>query len=244
MSLERMDAYKVLWPAVRAGLDRKFDREVLGTENIPDTPAIYAPNHIRFEDSPLVAVSYTEATGIPMRFAAKQEYFDGRGMNDKGKYGRTIRWVVEHARMIPVDREGINLRAFQELQAQVQDRLEHGDAVALHPEGTRSEDGRLHKFKSGAARMAIALSVPIVPVGVVYTTSTNERKAHATIQFGEPVMPEEYKSAPYSLLPGRQKAEHLIQTIENRVADMTGMDQTGTFAQLRKLRHLRDDRRE
>jgi len=244
MSHEKADYYKPLAPVFRFGLDRKFERDVSGIENIPDQPAIYAPNHIRFEDSLLVATSYTEATGIPMRFAAKQEYFDGKGMDDKGKLGRTVRWIMEHGRMIPVDREASSPRAFQHLQEQVGDRLSHGDAVALHPEGTRSEDGRLHKFKSGASRIALTYGVPIVPVGIVYSKYSNNRKTHVSIEFGQPVMPDEYKHLPYTLLPGRQKAEHLIQVVEDRVSDITGMPQSGTFAQLRKLRHLGEERRQ
>lgn len=243
MSHEKADYYKALSPVFRFGLDRKFDRSVEGIENIPDQPAIYTPNHIRFEDSLLVATSYTEATGIPMRFAAKQEYFDGKGLDDRGKFGRSLRWIMEHGHMIPVDREAASPRAFQELQRQVGDRLENGDAVALHPEGTRSEDGKLHKFKSGASRIALAYSAPIVPVGIVYSQYSNNRKTHVDIEFGRPVMPEEYARMPYTLLPARQKAEHLIQVVEDRVSDITGMPQSGTFAQLRKLRHLRDDRR-
>ena len=242
MSQEKADYYKTLYPVFKFGLDRKFDRSVTGIENIPEEAAIYAPNHIRFEDSLLVAASYTEATDIPMRFAAKQEYFDGKGLDDKGKFGRSIRWIMEHGRMIPVDREASSPRAFQTLQEAVGDRLENGDAVALHPEGTRSSDGRLHKFKSGASRIALAYSAPIVPVGIVYSKYSNNRKTHVDIEFGRPVMPSEYTHLPYTILPGRQKAEHLIQVVEDRVSDMTGMPQSGTFAQLRKLRHLGEER--
>ena len=143
--------------------------------------------------------------------------------------------------MIPVDRESKNIRAYQELEAAVRTRIENGDSTALHPEGTRSEDGRLHKYKSGAARIAIALSIPIVPVGLVYADYSNRRKTHVDVIFGKPVMPEEYHRLPYSVLPNRQKAEHLIQVVENRVADLTGMSQTGTFAQLRKHRNPEAD---
>lgn len=236
----KADFYKGLYPLFKFGLDMKFDREVSGTENIPDQPAIYVPNHIRLADSPLVAASYTEATGLPMRFVAKQEYFDGKGVDDNGKYGKTMQWLMEHSYMIPVEREGKNRRAFQQLQATVGARIEHGDAVALHPEGTRSDDGKLHKFKSGASRIAIALSVPIVPVGLVYTEYSNRRKTHVDIEFGQPIMPEEYKASPLLI---RQKENHFIQVAEDRVADMTGMPQSGIFAQLRKNRRQQQQKR-
>lgn len=244
MSSEKFDAYKLVYPAIKFGLERKYDLEISGQHNIPDTPAIYTPNHIEFVDSLFVAEAYTESTGIPMRFLAKQEYFDGKGIDDNGKLGRTMKWFMEHTRMIPVDREDMNPRAFQQLQLHVANRLDNGDSVALHPEGTRSKDGRLHKFKSGASRIAIALSVPIVPTGIVYTEYSNKRKVHVDVEFGKPIEPEEFVKVPYSLLPTKQKAEHFIQVAEDRVADMTGMPQSGTFAQLRKLRNLGHDRRE
>lgn len=238
---KRRDAYKLVYPAFRAVLDHKYHRTVSGIENIPDEPAIYAPNHIKIADSLLVAASYTEATGIPLRFGAKQEYFDGKGLNDNGKLGRSMKWFMEHTHQIPVDRESKDLRAFQRLQFEVADRIAYGDSVALHPEGTRSDDGRLHKFKSGAARIALALSVPIVPVGLVYDEHSNQRYTDVEITFGKPVMPDEYHHLPYTILPNKQKAEHLIQVVENRVADLTGMEQSGAFAVLRKLRHHHEE---
>ncbi len=104
-SYEKRDLYKVLYPAFRFGLDRKFDRAVEGIENIPEGAAIFTPNHSRIVDSLLVAVSYTQETGRPMRALTKSEYFEGEGLDGNGKLGRTAKWVVEHSGMIPVDRE-------------------------------------------------------------------------------------------------------------------------------------------
>ncbi len=238
---KRRDAYKLVYPVLNGILNHSYHRTVSGAENIPDTPAIYAPNHIKLADSLLVAAAYTDETGLPLRFGAKQEYFEGGGMNDKGRFGRSMRWLMEHTHQIPVDRESRDPRAFQRLQTDVADRLAYGDSVALHPEGTRSTDGKLHKFKSGAARIAIALSVPIVPVGLVYDERSNRRVTDVEIIFGKPVMPEEFTHLPYNLLPNKQKAEYLSQVVENRVADLTGMEQSGAFAVLRKLRHRPED---
>lgn len=238
LSREKLDLYEPLWPIARAGLGLKFDRNVTGIEHIPEGPAMYTPNHILFVDSPLVAVSYTEVTGKPLRFGAKKEYFEGKGMDDKGKLGRSMKWVMEHGRMIPVERESKDRYAINELQQRADRAFARGDAVALHPEGTRSDDGRLHKFKRGAAVIAIASEVPIVPVGIVYSNYSNGRKTHADIMFGEPILPDEYHSGVYGLLAKKPKAEAITMTIESRVAALTGMDQTGVFAVLKKLRHL------
>ncbi|MDP1793211.1 MAG: lysophospholipid acyltransferase family protein, partial [Acidimicrobiales bacterium] len=47
--------------------------------------------------------------------------------------------------------------------------LEHGRAVAMFPEGTRSRDGLLHGGNLGAARLSIATGAPILPVGLIGT---------------------------------------------------------------------------
>lgn len=48
-------------------------------------------------------------------------------------------------------------------------RLRAGHAVVVFPEGTRSRDGELGAFRSGAFRLAEAAGVPVVPVGIVGT---------------------------------------------------------------------------
>ncbi len=236
MPRKNADFYGQLWPIARTMIDRRFDRSVTGVENIPEGPVIVAANHIRMVDSPIVAVSYTEATGNPLRFAAKREFFDGEGVDGKGKWGRVAKWVLEHTDMIPVDRESRSRSDLVRFQQEVARRLHDGDGVGIHPEGTRSDDGKLHKFKSGAAGIAIARTVPIVPVGLTYERYSNGRKTHVDVMFGEALTSDDYQTLPYSMLPGRQKAEYFTSVVEQRVADLTGMERSGMFAQLHKLR--------
>ena len=235
---EPHDFYKILYPLAKLALDRKYDLTVVGEENILDQPAIYAANHIHMVDSLLISEAYTEHTDQPIRFAAKQEYFDGRGIDDKGKLGRTARFLMNHTLQIPVVREGGDRATYQEFERNVARTLERGDSFAIHPEGTRSNDGRLHKFKSGVARLAIANFVPVVPVGLVYDSSTNGRKTQVEISFGKPFMPEQLHQFPLALIPGvSNKANYITQLLEDRVAEQTGMQQSGAFAVLRKFRN-------
>ena len=241
-SYEKQDYYQLLYPIARFGLDRKFSRSVEGIEYIPDGAAIFTPNHSRIIDSPLLAATYTEETGRPMRFLIKKEYLEGEGIDGEGKYGRSIKWLMEHSGMIPVDRESKDLRALQKVETDVEDCLDNGDAVSIHSESTRTVDGRLYKYKSGAARIAMKAMVPLVPVGIMYSEYDNARKTHAHITFGKPIMPAEFNQPPYSLIRGNgPKAKLLIQEIENRVAALTGLEQTGEFAQLRKYQELSGD---
>jgi len=44
------------------------------------------------------------------------------------------------------------------------DRLSKRVSVMIFPEGTRSTDGEVHKFKDGAFRLAIETGTPIIPL--------------------------------------------------------------------------------
>lgn len=230
MPREKIDLYKPFFPAFKYGLKRKYDIAVEGVDEIPNTPAIYAPNHIRLADSALVAMAYTDATSIPLRFAAKQEYFDGLGLDNKGRLGRSMRFLMEYSHMIPVDRERVDMDA---LMSDSTRALQRGDSIALHPEGTRSEDGKIHRFRPGAALIAIANSVPVVPTGLVYTDYSNGRKTHVDVIFGTPLSPDDFSTPQRN---ERRQALLLTQAIEDRVADLTGMEKSGVVAKLRKLR--------
>lgn len=238
---EPRDLYRFIYPIGKLALDYKYNRNVIHPENILDTPAIYAANHIHAVDSLLLTETYTEETGLPLRFVIKDGYSNGTGMDDKGKFGRTAKFIVDHTLQIPVSREGNDRASFKLFEDRVAQTLGRRDSFGIHPEATRSSDGKLYKFKAGAARLAIANKVPIVPVGFVYNTHTNSRKIDVDISFGQPIFPEDLERFPYAMIPGlRNKAERVTQVIENRVAEQTGMKQTNAFAVLRKFRQANE----
>ena len=59
------------------------------------------------------------------------------------------------------------LKSLEEAKSKVVD----GTSVIFFPEGTRSRDGNLGKFKKGAFRMALDLGIPILPVTISGTRS-------------------------------------------------------------------------
>ena len=48
-------------------------------------------------------------------------------------------------------------------------KISGGTSVMFFPEGTRSRDGKLMRFKKGAFRMAVDLGLPILPLTVTGT---------------------------------------------------------------------------
>ena len=69
--------------------------------------------------------------------------------------------------ILPVRRSGDG--TYAALLAAAGPALTAGRTVVLYPEGTRSTDGTIGEFRSGALRLARDCGVPIVPVAVMGT---------------------------------------------------------------------------
>jgi len=120
-----------------------------GLENIPERGgALLAQNHTSYLDwlPPLFAV---RERGRRMYFMIKAEMADVKAVN----------YVIKHARLIPVDRTD----GHDAFDTAVQ-RLREGELIGMHPEATISRSFELRAFKTGAARMALAAQVPIIPL--------------------------------------------------------------------------------
>lgn len=75
---------------------------------------------------------------------------------------------------IPIDR-GHASQAMEQMISKGRMWISRGASVAVFPEGTRSKDGEIHRFKSGAFALAKAAEVEILPV-VLDGTRTLIRK--------------------------------------------------------------------
>ncbi|MEU4480831.1 lysophospholipid acyltransferase family protein [Micromonospora sp. NPDC023966] len=162
-----------------------FRPHVEGLEHIPATGgAIFAGNHLSVADELLLG------TVVPrhLAFWAKSEYFNGTGV--KGVFSK---FVLTGLGAIPVERAG-GRAALSAFDAAIP-VLKAGDLVAIYPEGTRSPDGRLYRGRTGAARLAVAAGVPIIPVGVTGTDKAQPigtrvprpGRAEISIRFGKPL---------------------------------------------------------
>lgn len=178
-------------PAFRA-LSRM---RIEGSEYIPAEGAvIVAANHLSSMDAIIVPL----AMGRPTTFLAKAEYFAGKGIK-----GRITAEFMERVGTIPVDRAK-GRAALMSLDA-AQQALEDGRAFAMHPEGTRSPDGRLYRGKTGVARLSLVTGAPVLPCGIIGSDRLQPpgarlpKPAKVVVRFGPLLHPTGYRSGPMAI---------------------------------------------
>jgi len=94
------------------------------------------------------------------------------------------------AGILPVRRSGGG--TYAALLAATKAALAEGWTVVLYPEGTRSCDGRIGEFHSGAVHLARDCGVPLVPVALLGTREVLPKNGSFTrhpmqVRFGEPI---------------------------------------------------------
>jgi 1-acyl-sn-glycerol-3-phosphate acyltransferase len=124
---------------------------VNGPENLNKYPvAVYAANHTSYMDTPVVF----SALPFQFRILAKKELWSMP----------FIGWYLNRSGQIPIDTES-GRAALSSLSAGVK-ALRMGMPLFVFPEGSRTPNGDLQAFLSGAAFLAIRAQVPLVPVAL------------------------------------------------------------------------------
>jgi 1-acyl-sn-glycerol-3-phosphate acyltransferase len=115
----------------------------------PRRPYICVSNHLSQGDPPIIARVPWE-----MKWVAKAELFR---LPVAG-------WLLRMSGDIPVDRRDRESRA--NVLKRARHYLERRCSVMFFPEGTRSRDGRVHRFANGAFRLAMKENVPVIPIAI------------------------------------------------------------------------------
>ena len=103
-------------------------------------------------------------------------------------------WAFALASPITIDRKA-GTDAMQQIATQGRERFRQGFWFVVYPEGTRIKAGTRAKYKTGGARLAIELGVPILPVahnaGYLWPKGVlGKRPGTVTISFGKPIAPD------------------------------------------------------
>jgi long-chain acyl-CoA synthetase len=126
---------------------------VSGLEHLPrEGGFLISPNHQAYLDPFFLAAVLPYRTIDRMFYVGASEYFET-------PFARRMARAVN---LIPVDPDANLVSAMQAGAA----GLRMGKALILFPEGERSIDGALKKFRKGASILSAHLDVPIVPVAM------------------------------------------------------------------------------
>jgi len=212
-----------LAPALRA----VYRPAVSGAQHVlPTGPLILAANHTSFVDEFFVPLGARRQ----VFYFAKAEYFTAPGLR-----GRAMAAFFNGMGQVPVARD--DARAAAAVIDVGVEVLAEGKALGIFPEGTRSPDGRLHKFRTGVARIALRSGAPVVPVGLVGTREVQPpdsklwRRAPVQVNFGEPMAFGHLTSQERSSRVLRQVTEQIREAVQA----LSGQEYVDTFGSSVKL---------
>lgn len=160
--------------------------QVYGRDRIAGVrgPVILVSNHASHLDTPLILGSLpgrlARATAVG---AASDYFFDAH-------WRATVTALVFNA--FPVERQGARRG-----RSPAPELVEDGWSLLLFPEGTRSPDGWMSRFRHGPAHLCCQHDVPAVPVGIRGTYAAMSRgrfwpkpgRPPVVVRYGEPLYP-------------------------------------------------------
>lgn len=174
-----------------------IDLEVRGAEHMSSTGAyVIIANHSSYMDIPALFASLPK---LP-QFMAKRE------LARLPFLGAALR----SGRHILVDR-GNHASAKSSLDSAAES-LKAGAAILVFPEGTRSTEGSIGRFKTGAFRLAKLGEAQILPVGISGTRQVLPKHGRAirphrvSVHIGAPLSVAEVQATPLNELSERTRA--------------------------------------
>jgi 1-acyl-sn-glycerol-3-phosphate acyltransferase len=173
-----------------------------GRENLPAQGFVLAANHLsNFDPWPLGLAVYPR----PLHFMAKAEL-----------YKPVLGAILKACGAFPVRRGERDPEAYRTAVRLAQE----GEIVAMFPEGTRRAKGARKKWVArphpGAARIALAAGVPLVPAAVTGGDRL-ARLGPLRVRVGPPI-----DTADLVGIPRRKAAERATERLMNGIADLEG----------------------
>lgn len=153
-----------------------FRIKTVGKENLPtDRGYILCPNHISALDPVFIVIA--RGAGRKLAIMGKEELFKNP----------ILAWLFRSVGVVEVQRGKGDTEAIDESI----NAVKNGRGMLIFPEGTRTPDGELGKFKSGAFFIAANTEADIIPCRITYSTGKMKLFCRILIVFGTPVSMQE-----------------------------------------------------
>jgi len=184
--LVALHVYSCAWATFYIVSNPLWRERIEGRSRLPwHGPAVIVANHLSMLD---ILALY----GLfrPFKWVAKGELFQVP----------VVGWnmvINDYVRVWRGDRESV-----RKMMEHCRRHLARGSPILLFPEGTRSLDGRLQRFKDGAFRLAFEAKVPVYPVAISGTSEALPKhglvmrsRMAARVQVLEPLDPGDFEDA-------------------------------------------------
>jgi 1-acyl-sn-glycerol-3-phosphate acyltransferase len=175
-----------------------IDVEVGGLERFDHKASyVFMPNHLSFLDGPMMVMLIPQS----VRVIVKKNVF---GIPVLG-------WAMLHVGCVPVDRRagGGGIKSIEKAARSIREK---GYSFLIFPEGTRSVDGKLQRFRRGGFFLAIVGGAPIVPVTIGGTFELmpkgqfGAKRGTVSVKFHPPVPVDGYSEGNVAELVERVRA--------------------------------------
>jgi len=204
-------------PAIRLVLRPNF----VGLGTLPATgAALIVGNHVgEGETFPLVVCTHRR-----IYMPAKKEFFEAKNFG-----GRLAAFFLRFSMQVPIDTRG-GVSAHESLRFLIE-KLKSGEMVGIFPEGTRSPDGRMYRFHTGVAYLALTTGAPVYPLASRDTRLKRGFLGLPTIKdselrFGPPMHFDQYLGQQSDPKVLRQVTDEIATTIQK----MTGQTYVDIYA--------------
>lgn len=209
-------AVAILRPLLMAFTRRRW----VGGDKLPaQGGCVLVANHISHLD-PLTFAHFVYDHGRLPRFLAKGEVFDVP----------VVGAIVRGAGQIPVKR--LSADASQAFGAAVA-AVQRGECVVVYPEGTITREPDLWpmKGKTGAARIALAADVPVIPIAqwgahrILAPYSKKPRllpRKTVEVEVGDPVALDDLRGQPLTPAVLREATERIMGTVTGLLEGIRG----------------------
>jgi 1-acyl-sn-glycerol-3-phosphate acyltransferase len=149
-------------------------------------PVIFFSNHASHLDATLIMSTLPERFQRKTAVGAARDYFFD------------VWWRQAFTALVyagfPIDRGRGAVGAIDKAR----EIMQEGWSIVVFPEGTRSQDGHMHRFRHGASRLALELGASVVPIAIVGAYQAMPKGAWwpragrppVTIRYGRALVPE------------------------------------------------------
>ena len=167
-----------------------------GSRKLPNTPCIIVANHRCAIDGFLITYNFSRKINKETFFFAKEKHW-------RTKFAQ---FFARKNNIILMDINKNVRQSIQEMCAV----LKKGKNIVIFPEGTRSRDNKMKKFKETFAILSKELNVPIVPVAIAGSESAC---------YGGSIIPKFWKKIDIEVLePVMPSADQSVESLRDKVA--------------------------